>query len=169
MTRKIDQTKKQLSSATDDKKKKKLAKTLLSLRVDLNYILVRSYDIFCLNLSKMHFIQHYPKIKKYVSLFPPEVRKDEPTPTTSEEDLGKTEQAREEIQSWVKSCMEKGELPQEPELHQPSDLQSKTKSKNPKEFGEFKKPVKSKGKSQPVLEEVDAIEQDEFFGEDDGL
>lgn len=64
--------------------------------------------------------------------------------------------------------MKKGELPQEPELHQPSDLQRKTTRKDSEVFGGLEKSVKSKGKTQPVQEDpVDTIEQDEFFGEDD--
>lgn len=42
VVRKIAQTKKSLESANDSKSKKKLEKTLYRLRVDLNYIIVRT-------------------------------------------------------------------------------------------------------------------------------
>ena len=56
VTRKLVQTKKKLKEARERKERKKLEACLAELRVDFNYIL------------------HYPKTKKYISLFPPEVR-----------------------------------------------------------------------------------------------
>ncbi|KAI0365051.1 hypothetical protein BV20DRAFT_779849 [Pilatotrama ljubarskyi] len=56
VSRKLQQTQRKLSQATDKAERKELEARLTELRVDLNYIL------------------HYPKTKKYISLFPPEVR-----------------------------------------------------------------------------------------------
>ncbi|KAF5355094.1 hypothetical protein D9756_005578 [Leucocoprinus leucothites] len=153
VTRKIAQTKKQLSSESSESSRKKLTKALNDLRVDLNYIL------------------HYPKLKKYISLFPPEVRQDGARSAPSSEDAAKTAHAREEVRSWVRSCMEKGDLPTEPELQQTLETKHKPKHKDWDDSGgrDGKKPAKSKGKSSVVQEEEDedAIEQDDFFGEDD--
>ena len=64
--------------------------------------------------------------------------------------------------------MEKGELPTVPELHQASEFKSRTKKKDWSGIVDVKKPENSKAKSKTVLkEEGDAIEQDDFFGEDD--
>lgn len=41
VSRKLNQTKRELEACTDKKEKKKLEKALLELRVDLSYILVR--------------------------------------------------------------------------------------------------------------------------------
>lgn len=64
--------------------------------------------------------------------------------------------------------MEKGELPTVPELYQVSEFKSRTKQKDWSGIVDVKKPENSKAKSKIVLkEEGDAIEQDDFFGEDD--
>ncbi|KAF7289210.1 hypothetical protein MIND_01382200 [Mycena indigotica] len=65
---------------------------LHTLRVDLNYIL------------------HYPKTKKYISLFPPELRKGE----SSEPSV---DTGREQVREWVRQRMETGEMAAEPELN----------------------------------------------------
>lgn len=55
-----------------------------------------------------------------------------------------------------------------PDIHQPPELKLKTKQKEWRDVVDVKKPDKTKAKSKFVLEgEGDAIEQDEFFGEDD--
>lgn len=112
-------------------------------------------------------MQHYPKLKKYISLFPPEARKGEHASTASAEDADNTAQAREEVRSWVQSCMEKGELPGEPEFHQGSSLKQKPKLKDWDGNGESKKHTKSKTKSQPAQETPINGVEDDFFGEDD--
>jgi len=60
--------------------------------------------------------QHYPKTRKYISLFPPDTRQGKVETITSEESV-KTDAARQEVRSWIRSCMEGGELWSEPELH----------------------------------------------------
>lgn len=55
MTRKITQTKKTLeASDLGNKERRKVEKTLFELRVDLNYILVRIYVLFCA-LTPTHY------------------------------------------------------------------------------------------------------------------
>ncbi|KAJ7672114.1 hypothetical protein B0H17DRAFT_1084491 [Mycena rosella] len=131
VVRKLNQTKKKIAAADAAA----LQATLLELRVDLNYIL------------------HYPKTKKYVSLFPPELRKGETQELAS--DAG-----REEVRAWVRAQMASGELSAEPELH----LDARGGGGAVDWGGENKK--KKKGGTEPEMEmEVDA--EDAFFGDDD--
>jgi len=119
-------------------------------------------------VGDIEIIQHYPKSQKYISLFPPEVRQGDTSSTPATDKAAKTAQTREEIRSWVRLCMEKGELLMVPDIHQPPELKLKTKQKEWRDVVDVKKPDKTKAKSKFVLEgEGDAIEQDEFFGEDD--
>ncbi|KDR75590.1 hypothetical protein GALMADRAFT_248079 [Galerina marginata CBS 339.88] len=98
VTRKLVRTKKSLESAEDESDKTKLSSELHESRVDLNYIL------------------HYPKAKKYISLFPPEVRKGEEASPASNADAKRTSQEREGVRKWIQEQMEHGDLPEEPEL-----------------------------------------------------
>jgi hypothetical protein len=64
--------------------------------------------------------------------------------------------------------MEKGELPAEPELQRDTQLKHKPAHKDWGESGDTKKKLAaSKSKAHLVEEEENAIEQDEFFGEDE--
>ena len=119
-------------------------------------------------VGDISIIQHYPKSQKYISLFPPEVRQGDISSTPATEEAAKTAQTREEIRSWVRSCMEKGELLMVPDIDPPPELKSKTKQKDWRGLVNVKKPDKTKAKSKVVLEEEgDAIEQDDFFGDDE--
>ncbi|KAL0072608.1 18S rRNA maturation protein [Marasmius tenuissimus] len=105
VTRKIKQTIRELSEA-DGSSRERLKSELLSLRVDLNYIL------------------HYPKTKKYISLFPPEARHGQEQPKAAPS--ATTDAEREEIRHWIRQQMEKGDLPAEPEaISHPEDESSK--------------------------------------------
>ncbi|KAK2463076.1 hypothetical protein APHAL10511_004731 [Amanita phalloides] len=84
VVRKLNQTKKQLASGKEEASELKAA--LYELRVDLNYIL------------------NYPKTKKYISLFPPEVRRG--VPGSARDETG----SRDEIRKWIRERMEAGEL-----------------------------------------------------------
>ncbi|KAF6761189.1 hypothetical protein DFP72DRAFT_880369 [Ephemerocybe angulata] len=154
VTRKLNQAKKALQSA-EGSEKKKLEKELSRYRIDLNYIL------------------HYPKTKKYISLFPPEVRhtSSESSAPSPIPESDKTSQEREEIRTWVKECMEKGELSTEPELHLESDKSShmsKPKAPSSQKFNTAAKnpPSKDDQKSKSSKGAPD-IGQDDFFGNDD--
>lgn len=80
LLRKINQVKKQ--TPVDEER-------LFALRVDLNYVL------------------HYPKLRKYVSLFPPE--------TEGESERSETDAVREEVRRQIRDRMEKGEISVEAE------------------------------------------------------
>ena len=114
--RKLAQAKRQLAEGQEEgeggealgkKERRKLEKKVQGLRVDLNYVL------------------HYPKTKKYISLFPPEARKgrdedggDDDAEVDENEEKGKeeTDRQREEIRTWVREQMEAGALSSEPEV-----------------------------------------------------
>ncbi|KAL4249597.1 rRNA-processing protein EFG1 [Abortiporus biennis] len=109
VVRKINQTKRQLEQCEGSKsEKKELKKALFALRVDLNYIL------------------HYPKLKKYVSLFPPEVlalgedqgedEQSEAARKAVRDEKSETDAQRAEVRKWVKEQMENGQLSLEPEV-----------------------------------------------------
>ncbi|KAH8829593.1 hypothetical protein DL96DRAFT_1064508 [Flagelloscypha sp. PMI_526] len=125
VVRKIEQAKR--SSGPD------LQKKLDDLRVDLNYIL------------------HYPKAKKYISLFP--------SSSTAE-----TDAERAKLREWIRESMDRGDLPKDPETRlsdsskpQPSlprgTLQSTTAVKPARKAGHAPQPTTSSS-------------EDEFFGDD---
>ncbi|TFK25708.1 hypothetical protein FA15DRAFT_559879, partial [Coprinopsis marcescibilis] len=148
--RKVKQTKKELESAAGSAKTK-LEKQLLEERINLNYIL------------------HYPKTKKYVSLFPPEVREGVASETFSA-DAEKTNKAREEVREWVRGCMEKNELSVEPE-HQLLPGQSRAKAPATSQYSvALETNTKGQKGSEPSLD--DDIGADDFFengsGEESG-
>ncbi|KAI0253761.1 hypothetical protein BJV78DRAFT_1300072 [Lactifluus subvellereus] len=81
------------------KVRKVLEEELFGLRVDLNYVL------------------NYPKLEKYISLFPPEVRHTEGAAATlhSAPDSSATDMKRENFREWVRGKMRAGEMSGEPE------------------------------------------------------
>ncbi|SJK98135.1 related to rRNA-processing protein EFG1 [Armillaria ostoyae] len=132
--RKVKQVKKKLSSIPQNEKKA-LESSLFDARVDLNYIL------------------HYPKTKKYISLFPPEIR--HPETQSNSTDSSETNAQRQQIKDQIRQQMLDAELPLEPELHLSTDTDTLTKKR-------VAKP--SKFTSVPV---ADAEQDDDFFGDDD--
>lgn len=161
VTRKLNKTKRELEACTDKKEKKKLEKALFELRVDLNYIL------------------HYPKLKKYISLFPPEVRQkshdekgkskasDEQTEEQAQEKAA-TDLERDEIRSQIREAMEKGELSSEPEVEKrrdtrPSgvDISNVAQDEGSKSGKKAQESTKSSGPKR-----VPEIIEDEFFDND---
>ncbi|ESK87842.1 rrna-processing protein efg1 [Moniliophthora roreri MCA 2997] len=142
ITRKINQANKKLSEADgSSSSKEKLEEELFSLRVDLNYIL------------------HYPKAKKYISLFPPEIRNGQ-TFASAVTSSSETDAERAEIRRWIREQMEKGVLSKEPELEHASEGRvPKTK------IGPWDK--KKSGSKEMEVEEQFGSDKDDFF-EDDG-
>ncbi|KAG6878288.1 hypothetical protein C0992_008295 [Termitomyces sp. T32_za158] len=143
VVRKLTQTKKRLDTA-DASSQAHLSHTLTELRVDLNYIL------------------HYPKTKKYISLFPPDVREDHPsspdTPTI------KVNPESEAVRSWIRERMEAGELPADPELHLDSRVHdAKTARRSTAEWGSSKK-TDEKAPKAPAHDLQEP--EDAFFGDD---
>ncbi|KZP13015.1 hypothetical protein FIBSPDRAFT_754181 [Athelia psychrophila] len=158
VVRKISQATKKLSSdELSPKSKKKTEAELHELRVDLNYIL------------------HYPKAKKYISLFPPEKRQEGSEASSSTADAGKTDAQREEVRTWIRQRMQDGELDAEPELHLDAKNTADTGKKaqtewvSPSELGSVKtaKKVKSKVEKPAEKPESGGVEGDAFFGNDD--
>ncbi|KAI0076403.1 hypothetical protein K474DRAFT_1267698 [Panus rudis PR-1116 ss-1] len=159
VTRKLNRVKRQLENATDKKERKQLKQRLLDLRVDLNYII------------------HYPRTKKYISLFPPEVRqatkndskgKDkEGRPEEEEqtkEEKAKTDAQREEIRTWIREQMEKGQLSNEPELdeHPAPGRQSHDAHSGPNGFNQGREKASQDANGQSM----DVVRDDAFFGDD---
>ncbi|KAM6502600.1 DUF2361 domain containing protein [Amanita muscaria] len=139
VVRKINQTKKRMEASRSSEIKSALSE----LRVDLNYIL------------------HYPKTKKYISLFPPEARKGETRPTA--EESANSNAQKEEIRSWIREKMVVGELPAKPE---------ETKSQNvsvamphPQQPGKAKSKAENNGETS-AKKPTDDVRQDPFFGDD---
>ncbi|GLB37915.1 putative rRNA-processing protein Efg1 [Lyophyllum shimeji] len=137
VVRKLNQTKKRLASA-DASSKPELEAALFELRVDLNYIL------------------HYPKTKKYISLFPPDIREDS---TSSDTLTPKVNPNSEELRSWIRARMAAGEIPLEAELHLGQD---KNASGGVWTGSSSKRTVLSGSKEAPSSEEP----EDAFFGDD---
>ncbi|KAF9047492.1 hypothetical protein BJ165DRAFT_1466536 [Panaeolus papilionaceus] len=140
VTRKLKQVQKHIESAEDKSEKKKLQSTLQELRIDLNYIF------------------HYPKAKKYISLFPPELRKGE-TEVSHVPEAEKTALERQEVRKWIREQMEEGNLSAEPESHQPS-RSGKSQSKAWSQPG-------AKASNNALEKDQDKEEKDAFFEDDD--
>ncbi|KAG6888393.1 hypothetical protein C0995_008633 [Termitomyces sp. Mi166 len=143
VVRKLNQTKRRLESV-DASSKLQLEEALTELRVDLNYIL------------------HYPKTKKYISLFPPNVREDL---ASSETPIPKVNPDSEEVRSWIRGRMEAGEIPSEPELHLDSGAQEdKTTRRSASEWSGGSK--KRKDEAAPAAAHEQEEPEDAFFGDD---
>ncbi|KAL5638327.1 hypothetical protein ACGC1H_005120 [Rhizoctonia solani] len=107
VTRRIKQTKRALEAPDLDKKeRKKLQKELLSHRVDLNYIL------------------NYPKLDKYIALYPSSESSDE-----------QTDKLREERRLLVRQAMESGEMDAEPEVRSGNNQRQESDGGEPAELG----------------------------------
>ncbi|KIY69795.1 hypothetical protein CYLTODRAFT_348802 [Cylindrobasidium torrendii FP15055 ss-10] len=129
--RKIKKLQKKLDSASS-KGKQKYTDELFSARVDLNYIL------------------NYPRLKKYISLFPPETSEPKPQPSSSA-----TDTQRDEMRAQIRKRMQDGELTMEPE---------KEMSERP--IQQRAKPSMKKTSDVSVAAQ-DHVEEDTFFGDDD--
>lgn len=103
--------------------------------------------------SRSHLLdKHYPKTKKYISLFPPEVRNK--SLEIAEAPSAQSDMEREEIKKWVRKQMETGALPSEPEDVQRSDHQSRMQ-------------WDEKASKKVVKDDDDVVEEkDDFFDED---
>ena len=105
-------------------------------------------------------IQHYPKTKKYISLFPPEVRKGEKISASSQADTEKTNKDREELREWIREQMEKGNLSAEPER----ELDATPGEPRAQNYSQ--KRITAPPTAGEKIQTAD-VEEDEFFGEDD--
>jgi len=85
---------------------------LFALRVDLNYILVRGRQLCSGETRTLTLSQHYPKLRKYVALFPP---KEGGESTGGNSGPTETDASREEVRALIRERMEKGEISRAPE------------------------------------------------------
>lgn len=166
ITRRIQQVKRQLSQSDASnkgkeaenlgkKERKQLEKKLEELRVDLNYII------------------HYPKLKKYISLFPPELRSQshehsDPYPHSYSRPTGsekETDAQREEVRAWVREQMAASEMNAEPEL----EIRSANKDgvRLPKHISDINPAAGHQGGKQDKMDVEIGVQRDEFFGDDD--
>ncbi|OJA14144.1 hypothetical protein AZE42_06726 [Rhizopogon vesiculosus] len=141
LVRKIKQAKRDITSA-QGKEKEEIEGVLEGLRVDLNYVL------------------HYPKTKKYISLFPPETRETQvdPISTTSDDN-----DQRLKVRALIRDQMEHGEISKQPEteLEGGSRTAHYTPGHSRKAQGEsVRKDAHTSSSAHHVTE------RDDFFGED---
>lgn len=121
-------------------------------------------------------IQHFPALRKYVSLY----KLNEDAVEGTSKSTSSTDATREEVRSWVNKCMKNGELPAQPEpdvsrqhmnaapKQYPKDNEDDDPTSN--ERGAKRSTSKSKlwtskriGASAPNL----TLAGDDFFGEED--
>ncbi|KAF9222465.1 hypothetical protein BS17DRAFT_709061 [Gyrodon lividus] len=135
--RKINQLKRSLESS-EVKETKKLESALADLRVDLNYIL------------------HYPKTRKYVSLFPPEVRRSGAPPAPASDDNDE----RLKVREMIREQMGRGELSTSPENELGIPGQDDARSK-------FSRKAAKAAPSKKPSKQTDSVAGDDFFGNDE--
>ncbi|KAI4518250.1 hypothetical protein K525DRAFT_288607 [Schizophyllum commune Loenen D] len=139
--RKVQRLKRELAEKPEDED---LQSRLFERRVDLNYVL------------------HYPKLKKYISLYPPQKSDDlAPQPPV---DTSETDTARAELRDSIRQRMQEGELPAEPEV----DIDSRPRATEKRDASKSA-PAKSKsakGKTTTAQPSFQTAEEDEFFGND---
>lgn len=106
-----------------------------------------------------HFLQHYPKLQKYISLFPPENREgakdDKDEGEEADPQSSQTDMRRDKIRQDIRERMATGELSAEPELGERPDRTSKRAIQV---SGDIAKSGSAK--------HVPNIKEDEFFGEE---
>jgi hypothetical protein len=110
-------------------------------------------------------MQHYPKTKKYISLFPPEVRKGEKPSAASLAEAKKTNADREKVRAWIREQMKDGQLPTEPEY----EILSNSKAKATKTQSQKWPQVGGSATlmTRAVEMETVDVQDDDFFDEDD--
>ncbi|KAK7436523.1 18S rRNA maturation protein [Stygiomarasmius scandens] len=145
VVRRINQLKKNLAGA-DKSSATKLEAELFEQRVNLNYIM------------------YYPKTKKYISLFPPELRhKDDTEQAESQSETSSSNAECDEIKNWIREQMTKGHLPMEAEASKENN------AKSSKKVSSQQYPEKSAKQKKPKAEEAQAVKEDkdDFFEDDD--
>lgn len=129
--------------------------------MDLNYIRVRGLLLLRAHPAHYEKRQHYPKTKKYISIFPPEAR-DTDTPDKLKADdaaSSKTDAERADIRDWIRTQMLEGKLSKEPELQDSEDGAA------PDNWSAIS--VSKKRRQQPLVEAEVVEEEDAFFEDDD--
>ncbi|KAF8483905.1 hypothetical protein DFH94DRAFT_725182 [Russula ochroleuca] len=150
LLRKIRQTKRRLEDEEISSKVRKALKAeLFDLRVDLNYVM------------------NYPKLEKYISLYPPEVRSGEDaTPVHSDTGPSVTNEKREKLREWVRGMMRAGEMSNEPEtLEYKQAVQKGMAQRWEVSINKNKKAIGAEEEELKARHDMDA--PDDFFEEDD--
>ncbi|KAG1866974.1 hypothetical protein C8R48DRAFT_703829 [Suillus tomentosus] len=137
LVRRIKQVKRDLTPAQGEEREK-LEGELEGLRVDLNYIL------------------HYPKTKKYISLFPPERRQIDIVSTTSDDN-----DQRITVRALIRDQMQRGEISRQPENELEGGRQPVTYTPGHSRNGEG-----SRRKVNETSLASHRATKDDFFGED---
>ncbi|KAI0669545.1 hypothetical protein C8Q78DRAFT_185091 [Trametes maxima] len=161
VARRLRQTQRKLADADGKTERRELEARQSELRVDLNYIL------------------HYPKTKKYISLFPPEVRHGEGTvqgkvgkvrEVEDAEEKPETHRQREEVRAWIREQMAAGALSSEPEVE--LEKAERKIARSTPVMGAKEESKGTKGNRREVAEKKPAkkggVAGDDFFGADDG-
>lgn len=99
-------------------------------------------------------MQHYPKTRKYISLFPPEG-----STVTSGMEISDTDKQRDEFRRWVKVAMEKGEMDSEPEVM----MEKRLPQKEGMEWDEESEPRGERGKQKVATSKSKGVPGDAFF------
>ena len=173
LLRKIKQTKSPLvEDGVSSKARRALEAELFELRVDLNYVLVRLSNS-CAGCSRYYcaLLQNYPRLEKYISLFPPDARQTEgtATPVHSVGSSSATDDKRETLREWVRGQMLVGEMTGAPET-----LERKQRAQqNPAEswqstIGRKTKNVQTEGKGKGKTMHESEVLDDFFEGDDSG-
>ncbi|RPD68984.1 hypothetical protein L226DRAFT_540154 [Lentinus tigrinus ALCF2SS1-7] len=156
IARRIAQIAKQLAADPEKKERRKLEARLQELRVDLNYVL------------------HYPKTKKYISLFPPEVRqggkdKDKEQVAREEKEKSETDRQREEVRKWVREQMEAGALSAEPEVELTADAKRAAAAAQDTFVQDGVRDKRTKGGNAKSIGKAagNAVADDDFFAKDE--
>lgn len=113
--------------------------------------------------------QNYPRLEKYISLFPPDARQTEgaAAPIHPPSSSSATDDKREALRQWVRGQMRAGEMVGEPETLERNHLSKQSLTEPWKSaIGEKTRTVgtKGKGKGRQDLEVLD----DFFEGKDSG-
>ena len=148
--------------------RKALEAELFELRVDLNYVLVRLSRTYVLDVHDTieRFSQNYPRLEKYISLFPPDARQteDAAAPIHSVSSPSATGDKRETLRERVRGQMRAGEMAGEPETLERKHLARQSLSEPwQSAISKETKNVGTKGKEE-AKQDLDAF----FEGEDSG-
>ncbi|KAH9846492.1 hypothetical protein C2E23DRAFT_575250 [Lenzites betulinus] len=165
VVRRLVQAKRKLAAGAADgtakgigkKERKELERRVTELRVDLCYIL------------------HYPKTKKYISLFPPEVRQagaGAEASAIAAKEASETDKQREEIRTWMREQMDAGAFSWEPEVELEKSERKAAGAAHLAPTMDTQEKIKGKKGDGAKLAAAKApksgVADDDFFGADDG-
>ena len=180
MLRKLKRVKRELGevkAGSPEETAAHLENTLFELRAQLNYILASccghiSYNLHALLIVFRHFVQSYPKLEKYISLFPPSKDESERNPDLGDAErppVSETDARREQLLIEIKSKMVSGLLSGKPEVdvreavHVPSAT-PRANQRNPGKCGAPSGASQRTSRSQKITRsEADRVTDDEFF------